>query len=116
MGDSWTAKERLPGGDIADADFDTFFAALKQRYSWMPVGLLHHYARCYGSQTPEVLGAARSVVDLGQHFGSTLYACEIDYLRKAEWVTRADDLLDRRTKHGLHLTAIERAAVEKAFQ
>lgn len=116
MGDSWTATQRLPGGDIADADFGSFFGALKQRYAWMPADLLHHYARCYGSQTPDVLGPAKSIADLGQYFGSTLYACEIEYLRKAEWVTRADDLLDRRTKHGLHLTATERAAVEKVFQ
>ena len=37
--------------------------------------------------------------------------CEIDYLRKAEWAQTAEDVLDRRTKHGLHLTPEQRAAV-----
>ena len=48
-----------------------------------------------------------SIEDLGEHFGSTLYAVEIDYLLSNEWAICAEDILWRRTKYGLHLTAAE---------
>ena len=116
MGGDWTAKAKLPGGDMPDADFDRFFATLRKTYAWMPEDVLHHYARCYGTQAAALIGSAKSVAELGQHFGATLYMREIDYLRKTEWVTRVDDLLDRRTKHGLHLSVAQRATVEKVFE
>ena len=67
--------------------------------------------------------------DLYRYFDGTeaaefLFACvertvnedlprEIDYLRRAEWAMTAEDVLDRRTKHGLHITAEQRAAVQR---
>ena len=41
---------------------------------------------------------------LGEHFGSTLYAREVDYLMAEEWAHTADDVLWRRTKLGLRVT------------
>jgi glycerol-3-phosphate dehydrogenase len=43
--------------------------------------------------------------DLGQCFGAELFACEVDYLIEYEWAQSADDILYRRTKTGLRLTA-----------
>jgi glycerol-3-phosphate dehydrogenase len=40
-----------------------------------------------------------------------LFAAEIDYLIAQEWATSAEDILWRRTKCGLHMTAAEREAV-----
>jgi glycerol-3-phosphate dehydrogenase len=40
-----------------------------------------------------------------------LFESEIDYLRASEWAMTAEDILDRRTKHGLHLDEAQRAAV-----
>ena len=54
---------------------------------------------------------ARDLAGLGRHFGGLLYQAEIDYLREAEWAQTAEDVLDRRTKHGLHITPAQRAAV-----
>ena len=62
-------------------------------------------ARLYGTRAPRIMG------DLGEHFGGTLYRAEIDYLCQAEWAKTAADILDRRTKHGLRLTAPQRARV-----
>jgi glycerol-3-phosphate dehydrogenase len=42
--------------------------------------------------------------ELGQHFGATLYAREVDYLMAEEWARTADDVLWRRTKLGLRVT------------
>lgn len=115
MSGDWTATAMLPGGNMPGGDFDRFLAKLSKTYDWLPDDVLHHYARRYGSEAGTLLDSAHDMSDLGQHYGATLYQREIDYLRRTEWVTRADDLLDRRTKHGLHLTAAQRKAVEKAF-
>jgi glycerol-3-phosphate dehydrogenase len=109
----WTASAPLPGGDMPEADFDRFLAGLGRANPWLPEGLAHHYARLYGTRTREVMNGARDLGGLGRHFGGLLYQCEIDYLRSTEWARTAEDVLDRRTKHGLHLTPGERAGVAR---
>ncbi|EAS50833.1 erythritol phosphate/glycerol-3-phosphate dehydrogenase [Aurantimonas manganoxydans SI85-9A1] len=111
MGPAWTHDAPLPGGDMADADFAVFEAGLRARYPWLPAALAHHYARLYGTRTSVLLASATRLSDLGRHFGGHLYAREIDYLVRTEWAKTAEDILDRRTKHGLDLTKDERRAV-----
>jgi glycerol-3-phosphate dehydrogenase len=112
MGNDWTASSSLPGGDLPEADFEAFHAKFRRRHSWMPAAVSAHYARLYGSKALELVGDAVSMADLGKHFGGTLYEREIQYLRENEWAATAADVLDRRTKHGLHLSRTERQAVE----
>ncbi len=111
MGGNWTAKGHLPGGDLPDADFESFVTKLQRTYPWMAPGLLHHLARCYGTLSSDVAGPASSAKELGKHFGGDLYEREVDYLRTREWAVTAEDVLYRRTKHGLHLTPAQRDAV-----
>jgi D-erythritol 1-phosphate dehydrogenase len=113
MSGAWTAAAPLPGGDMPDADFERFLAALRAASPWLPAELSHHYARLYGTRTKDLLNGARGLAGLGQHFGGLLYEAEIDYLRRAEWARTAEDVLDRRTKHGLHISRAQRAAVER---
>jgi glycerol-3-phosphate dehydrogenase len=51
------------------------------------------------------------VADLGRDFGAELSSREVDYLMAEEWAMTADDVLWRRTKCGLPMTAQQRAAV-----
>ncbi|WP_119387874.1 glycerol-3-phosphate dehydrogenase [Taklimakanibacter lacteus] len=112
MSGSWTERAHLPGGDLNGAkSFAAFVAELLRRYPWLPAPLARHYARLYGSMAHGLLSGARSMSDLGRHFGALLYEREISYLREAEWAQTAEDILERRTKHGLHLTAAESEAV-----
>jgi glycerol-3-phosphate dehydrogenase len=113
MTGAWTAAGPLPGGDMPGADFERFLAQLQTTQPWLPEDLAHHYARLYGTRTTDLLNGARDLAGLGQHFGGLLYQAEIDYLRKAEWARTAEDVLDRRTKHGLHITPGQRAAVQR---
>jgi glycerol-3-phosphate dehydrogenase len=108
---AWTAKTPLPGGDIGGS-FADFARGLARDYPGLPQTLIQHCARLYGTRARELLGSARGRADLGRHFGGNLYEREVAYLRETEWATRATDILDRRTKHGLHLTPAERAAFE----
>ena len=107
----WTAGATLPGGDLPGADFDLWRAELARRYPGLPEPLRVHYGRLYGSEAPAILAEAAVPADLGRHFGGLLYAREIDHLVEAEWARSAEDILWRRTKHGLHLTSAEQAGV-----
>lgn len=102
LGDPWTADAALPGGNIADADFDGYLQRFKQARPWLPADLAWRYVRNYGTRAERVTAGANSLADLGEDFGDGLHAAEIDYLRKHEWVESADDFLWRRSKMGLH--------------
>ncbi|MHC1948674.1 glycerol-3-phosphate dehydrogenase [Bradyrhizobium sp. UFLA06-06] len=111
LSSAWTAHRPLPGGDIGGS-FDEFANRLARDYPDLPRTLIHHYARLYGTRARELLGPVRSAVDLGRHFGGEFYECEAVYLREKEWARKPADFLDRRTKHGLHLTPAQRLAFE----
>jgi D-erythritol 1-phosphate dehydrogenase len=104
MAGDWTAKAALPGGDISGPDFDGFAARLGREFSWLPPEITYHYARLYGSRARAVITGAKSIEGLGRNFGGALYECEINYLREHEWASTAQDILFRRTKHGLHIS------------
>ena len=105
----WTGDAPLPGGDMPDADFDRFQDRFAQQHAFLPPDLARHYARLYGTRAEQLVGDALSLDALGQHFGGLLYEREATFLRETEWARRPDDVLDRRTKHGLHLTDVQRA-------
>jgi D-erythritol 1-phosphate dehydrogenase len=109
MGKDWTEHTPLPGGEIENADYLAFADKIKTDYPWMPRDLRHHYGRLYGARITEIVGSATSLTDLGEHFGGTLFEAEARYLARAEWATTAEDILWRRTKHRLHLSASEQA-------
>jgi glycerol-3-phosphate dehydrogenase len=58
-----------------------------------------------------VLDDVRSASQLGTHFGAGLTAKEVDYFLDREWARNAEDVLWRRSKVGLHLTAAQRDTV-----
>ena len=57
----------------------------------------------------KLLGAAASLADLGRRFGPDFYEREALYLIAEEWAETVDDVIVRRTKHGLRMSADERA-------
>ncbi|TDW33274.1 L-erythritol 4-phosphate dehydrogenase [Rhizobium azibense] len=115
MGGDWTEKAPLPGGEIPNADYETFANSLRDAYPWMPRKLVHHYGRLYGARTKNVIAGATGIQGLGRHFGGQLYEAEARYLVATEWAATAEDILYRRTKHYLHLSEAERAAFDEWF-
>jgi glycerol-3-phosphate dehydrogenase len=112
MGPEWTARAALPGGEGVGGPAATA-AVLAERYPDMPQALLESLAARHGSLAPAVLGDARTVADLGLHFGESLYAREVDYLVAHEWAQSADDILWRRTKAGLALDDNDQSKLER---
>jgi glycerol-3-phosphate dehydrogenase len=108
MTKAWTARAPLPGGNMAE--FNGWLAAFRRQFPWLTGDLAEHYGRLYGTRASELLEGAKGLSDLGAHFGARLYEREARFVIRTEWARTAEDILDRRTKHGLHLTAAERAA------
>ena len=98
-GGAWTAGAALPGGDMADADFDAFLRALTARHPDLPPALLRRLARAYGTRVDALLRSG----DLGPDLGGGLHTAEVDYLVKTEWARTVEDILYRRSKLGLHV-------------
>ena len=99
----WTAAVPLPGGGVVN---------LESCHAGLPGELLAALLRRHGASIGEVLGDARSVADLGAHMGADLYAREVDHFIRREWARTGEDVLWRRTKCGLHLTALEQQQVD----
>jgi glycerol-3-phosphate dehydrogenase len=108
LGRPWTADATLPGGDIEGGDFRAFHARLCKEHPGFPPALLRRLARRHGSRISQVIGDAREPGGLGRDLGHGLSEREVLYMRDHEWARTADDVLWRRTKVGLHLSAEER--------
>ena len=111
MPGAWTGSAPLPGGDLPDGGREALLADLAHRYDALPASLVRDLARRHGTRASDVLGDARRIGDLGEAFGANLTEREIRYLQREEWARYADDVLWRRTKCGLPMTAGERARV-----
>jgi glycerol-3-phosphate dehydrogenase len=112
----WTGREKLPGGDFA---MDGFAAQLEKtalRYGFLPAPQLRRLLRAYGTRIDDVLGAARNLADLGRDFGAGLTEAELRYLMRAEWACTAADVVWRRSKLGLRLSAAQIAAIDAAMR
>jgi len=108
----WTASVPLPGGDFAPKDVPARVQALQQAYPFLSARWAWRLLRSYGSEAGAVLGDARQVEDLGQCFGATLTAREVEWLITKEWARTAEDILWRRTKLGLRLDKGQVATLE----
>ena len=104
-GDSWTADEPLPGGDLPGADLPLFISHCLARWPLLPAALVERLARTYGTRTAQLVGGARELADLGRNYGAGLTSAEIRYLVENEWARGAEDILLRRTRLGLQFPA-----------
>ena len=103
----WTGSAALPGGDFPVDGFGAALAGLQARYPFMAPATLHRLLRAYGTRTEDVLDGATSSKALGEVFGADLTEAEVRYLMRAEWAVTAADIVWRRSKLGLRLTADE---------
>jgi glycerol-3-phosphate dehydrogenase len=109
----WTDRAALPGGDLPRGDFQTFLSHVRARWPFLSSELSLRLSRAYGTRLTSLLGTAKQLDDLGEQFGAGLTRVEIDYLVAHEWAMNAEDILWRRTKRGLHMSAEEQARVSR---
>lgn len=108
MRPAWTERAVLPGGDIGTGGLQKFIEVLCRERPGFEPGFLRRLARRYGSLTFDLLDDARNEDELGENLGAGLSEREVRYLAENEWAREPEDVLWRRTKYGLHMTAHER--------
>lgn len=106
MGKPWTANHPLPGGQF-HGDLTQFTQHLQQQYPWLPAALTQRYAKQFGTYSDHLLAGCQSMHDMGIAFSPVLFQREVDYMITHEYVKHVDDILWRRTKLGLTITATE---------
>jgi len=108
----WTDSQPLPGGDFDVSALSVIAEELVRDYPFVEAGFAGRLARTYGTRARAILGTAKGMDDLGQHFGASLTESELRYLMEQEWALTVEDVLWRRSKLGLHLTPGQAAALE----
>jgi glycerol-3-phosphate dehydrogenase len=103
--EGWTASSPLPGGDFDVRGLPDLASGLQRDWPFLEADHALRLARAYGTRTRDILKGATSISDLGKHFGATLTEAEVRFAIGTEWAETAEDMLWRRSKLGLHLTA-----------
>ena len=108
----WTAGAPLPGGDFDVLAAEAQLRALRRDYPFLADGHARRLITAYGTLARLWLGNAAAPADLGRDFGATLTERELRYLMDREWALSAEDVVWRRSKLGLRLSAAQIAAVD----
>jgi len=111
-GPDWTSGVALPGGDFPVDGVDSLVDGLTKDYPFLDERWAKRLVRAYGTEAREILGEAKTADDLGRSFGATLTEAELRWLMTREYAQIAEDVVWRRSKLGLRLSAAELAAVD----
>jgi glycerol-3-phosphate dehydrogenase len=103
----WTARTPLPESAFETADEAR--RELLSRYRELPAALVQGVFRRHGMLARDVLGDGMT----GEDFGAGLTEREVRYFVEREWALSAEDVLWRRSKAGLHLSARQRERVRE---
>jgi len=112
----WTAGVTLPGGNFRVQDRDQLVTDLGRDYPFLTPRWALRLIKGYGTEARLILAAARKARDLGRDFGATLTEAEVIWLMDKEFARRAEDVVWRRSKLGLRLSADQVAALDDFMQ
>jgi glycerol-3-phosphate dehydrogenase len=110
-GPAWTGGSALPGGNFPMDGAAGLAAKLGRDYPFLEPQWAERLVRCYGTDAFAILDGATALADCGVHFGYGLTEREVRWQVMREWAVTADDVLWRRTKLGLRISADEKAAL-----
>ncbi len=102
---AWTARVALPGGDFPQDGVAALTARLRTAHPFLTAYWAGRLVRAYGTEAFAILGKATSADALGQDFGATLTEAEVRWLMANEYAVTAVDVVWRRSKLGLRLSA-----------
>jgi len=106
-----TRARVFPGGGIAG--FDLHLAHVRARWPFLGEDRARRMAHAYGSQLGEMLHDVHDEAGMGAPLGAGLTEVEARWMHDCEWARTPEDVLYRRSKLGLHMTAGERDAFAK---
>ncbi len=106
---SVTADRLLPGAEAAGPTQRSELArTLAQRHPALSPAWIAALAARHGSETSRLLEQAARAGGPGRDFGGGLYEAEARWCARYEWAYNADDVLWRRTKCGVGMSAAQR--------
>ncbi|MES0825354.1 glycerol-3-phosphate dehydrogenase [Ruegeria sp. SCP11] len=109
---SWTAGVALPGGDFPVDGVQDLVAGLESDYVFLDQAWAKRLVRAYGTEARAILGQVATAEELGEDFGATLTARELEWLMDKEYARTAEDVVWRRNKLGLRLSAEQIARIQ----
>ncbi|MCC6716940.1 MAG: glycerol-3-phosphate dehydrogenase [Acetobacteraceae bacterium] len=112
----WTGKAALPGGDFPKDGFEAVLRETSRRAPFLAEATARRLVRAYGTQASVLLDGARAMGDLGATLGADLTEAELRWLRDREFARTAEDVVWRRSKLGLRMSADEIAAVGRVLE
>lgn len=115
LGDSWTADTPLPGGHSDGNDFCAATAEFFQAFAHLPEAAVKGLWARHGTLAFDLLENVHSAADLGEDFGAGLMELEARHFIRHEWAHSADDILWRRSKAGLMMSAAQHARFNEWF-
>lgn len=115
MSGGWTHSSPLPGGDFPHDGMPALLADVQRDYPFLPKDLAARLLRAYGTDVWPLLGAAKTMADLGRDFGAGLTEAELRWLIAHEFALTAEDVIWRRSKLGLRMSSAEVATLDKAM-
>ncbi|MBU2655148.1 glycerol-3-phosphate dehydrogenase [Acidomonas methanolica] len=97
----WTDTQPLPGGAFARDEFKALVQRLQDQAPHLDTYTAWRLVRNYGTRAFTI--ATPDAQAMGERFGATLTAREVDYLLEHEWARSAEDVLWRRSRLGLSM-------------
>jgi len=108
----WTSTTPLPGGDFQWNAVEARVEETRRNWPFLTDAEAWRLVRAYGTRVERLMADARRRDDIAPFFGP-LSAAEVRYLMKHEWARSADDVLWRRSKLGLKVSAAEKEALSR---
>ena len=104
----WTAGVPLPGGAFPVDGVEALISELQAAHPDLDARTARRLVRAYGTDAKQLMASGPA----GQDFGAGLTEREGRWLMDREWARRADDVVWRRSKLGLRMTADQIAALD----
>ncbi len=104
-GSEWTKGATFVGGDFPATGLADLISGYRRQYDFVAPELMNRLVRTYGTETAKILGDAKLMSDLGKDLGAGLHEIEAKHLIEHEWAASAEDILFRRTRLGIRLSA-----------
>lgn len=111
---AWTKEVPLPGGAFESQG--ELVGKLTSEFVWLKKDIAERYARQYGLLSYKFLKGKMSLEEMGEDFGAGMYRAEVDYLIEYEWACTLEDVIWRRTKHGLRLNKEQQGVLSQYIE
>ncbi len=108
----WTAGAPMPGGDFPVDGVPRLVRELMEAHPFLDETWARRLVRAYGTEAKEIAAGAKTAEDLGRRFGWNLTEAEVRWQMDREFAREAADVVWRRTRAGLRMSAEEIAGLD----